>query len=258
MARQIISHSILSIVCILIYLFLYLPIIVLIIASFNISHTPYEWHGFSFKWYSQLWHSVDAINALSNSLIVATSTTLLSITLGVLFVMYSTKNYLAKSVLIFYGTLAAPEVILAVGLLNFFVLWAVPLSLTTLIIGHTLLGLGYVIPIVRARFLELDSRLTEASLDLGATETQTFMQITLPLLRPAILAAALLVFIISLDDFIISFFCSGAATQTLPMYIYSMIRSGNSPIIYALSALLLLISSVFVLLFSLIQVKRKL
>ncbi len=171
-------------------------------------------------------------------------------------VFYGAHGYANRALVFFYGSLAAPEIVIAAGLLSFFSLFLVPLGLITLIVGHTLIGLGYVVPIIYTRFSALNEQLTEASLDLGATYTQTLFAIILPLLLPALFASALLVFIISLDDFIIAFFCSGAATQTLPLYIFSMLRSGASPIVNALSALLLLVSGILVLLFSLLRVKK--
>jgi spermidine/putrescine transport system permease protein len=118
-----------------------------------------------------------------------------------------------------------------------------------LILAHTVLGLGLVIPICYARFLELDERLTEASLVLRATPFQTFFKITLPLLRPALLSTGLLIFIISFDDFILSYFCAGSTSQTLSLYILSMLRSGISPIVNALTAVLLVLSSILVVIF---------
>jgi len=156
----------------------------------------------------------------------------------------------------FYASLATPEIVLAVGLLSFFSIFSIPLSLTTLIAGHTLIGLGYVIPILQTRFEELDKRYMEAALDLGATQGQAFWRIMIPLMWPAITAAALLVFILSLDDFLISFFCSGGSTQTLPIYIFVMIRSGATPVVNALSTLLLVVSSLLVLLFSSLKIKK--
>ena len=126
----------------------------------------------------------------------------------------------------------------------------------TIIAGHTLLGLGYVIPILYDRFIELDESLIEASYDLGATKRQTFFSVVLPLLAPAMIASGLLVFIISLDDFVISFFCAGASVQTLPLYIFSVIRTGASPMINALSTIMLIVSSFLVLLLSFVQVKK--
>ena len=237
------------------YFFLYLPILVLILFSFNNSNFPYEWKGFTLRWYIELFYSVEVWDALKNSLIVALSSVVLSLVMGVSAVLYARKR-LAKFFILFYGTLAIPEIVLAVGLLSFFSFFSIPFGLITLIASHTLMGLGYVVPLVYTRFSELDYVLTEASMDLGATRAQTYWRIIIPLLSPALLASGLLVFIISLDDFIISFFCSGASTQTLPMYIFSMIRAGASPVVSALSTLLLVVSSILVLIFSSLQLKR--
>ncbi len=246
----------LPLITILIYMFLYLPIAVLIFFSFNDSYVPYTWSGFSLRWYYELFESADVLNALKNSLIVASSTVVLTLTMGSLLVYYGSRTMLSRMMLLFYANLAAPEIVLAVGLLSFFSFFSIPLGMTTLICAHTLIGLGYVVPILHARFSEIDYKYTEASLDLGATHMQTFTKIILPLLSPALIASALLVFVISLDDFIMSFFTAGATTQTLPLYIFSVIRSGASPMINALSTLLLAVSSLLVLLFSLVTIKR--
>lgn len=232
------------------YLFLYVPIIVLLIFSFNTESFPSPWKGFTWKWYQELFHSIYLWEAFSNSLIVALASTLISVSGGVLLIFYAAQGgRIGKYLFLFYGNLVIPETVLAVSLLSFFSLAQIPLGLTTLILAHTLLGLGFVIPMVYARFLELDYRLTEASLVLGATPIQTFFKITLPLLAPTLITTALLVFIISFDDFILSYFCSGSSSQTLSLYILSMIRSGVSPIVNALSSLLLFLSSLFVWIF---------
>jgi len=174
----------------------------------------------------------------------------------VLFVFFRPKNKFNNLLPLFYGGLAAPEVVLAVGLLTLFYFLMVPLGLTTIIAGHTLVGLGYTIPIIQSRFEELDTRYTEASMDLGASQFQTLWRVIVPLLYPALIASGLLVFIVSLDDFVIAFFTSGAATQTLPMYIFSMIRSGATPVVNALSVFLLVISSLVVMMFSWLQISK--
>lgn len=239
-----------------VYFFLYLPIIVLVLFSFNNNEFTYEWQGFTTKWYHELFQSVEIWDALKNSFVVALSSVALSLTMGVLLVFYSTHTFFKKAFLLFYGNLAVPEIVLAIGMLSFFSFFSIPLGLTTLIAGHTLLGLGYVVPLIHSRFIELNDRFTEASLDLGATQGQTLTKVILPLLYSSLIAAGLLVFIISFDDFVISFFCSGSATQTLPMYIFSMIRAGASPVVSALSTLLLVVSSILVLIFSSLQLKK--
>lgn len=232
------------------YLFLYVPIVVLLIFSFNTEPFPSPWQGFTWKWYEELINSPHLWAAFGNSLIVAFCSTAISVLMGVFLIFYATQGgRVGKFLSLFYGNMIIPETLLAVSLLSFFSLCKIELGLTTLIVSHTVLGLGFVIPIVYARFLELDYRLTEASLVLGATPIQTFFKVTLPLLYPALITSALLVFILSFDDFILSYFCAGSNAQTLSLYILSMIRTGVTPIVNALSSILLLISSLLVLLF---------
>jgi spermidine/putrescine transport system permease protein len=232
------------------YLFLYVPIVVLLIFSFNTEAFPSPWRGFTLKWYKELFDSIYLWNAFYNSLVVAISATFISVIMGVFLIFYAAQGgRVGKYLVLFYGNLVIPETVLAVSLLGFFSLISIPLGLGTLILAHTVLGLGFVIPIVYARYLELDPKLVEASLVLGATPIQTFFKVTLPLLGPSLIATALLVFIISFDDFIISYFCAGSSAQTLSLYILSMLRSGVSPVVNALSALLLFLSSLLTLTF---------
>ncbi len=241
------------------YLFLYVPIAVLILFSFNDGPFPSPWVGFSLKWYHELFHSSVIWSAFYNSLILALSAMILSVTFSLGLVYFAcTKRPIRKFTFLFYGNTVVPEVVLAIGLLSFFSLLAIPLGLIALIAGHTVLGLGYAVPIIYTSYLSRDKRIYEASLDLGATKSQTFWKIELPLLRPAILSAALLVFIMSFDDFIISYFCSGSEAQTLSLYIYSMIRSGISPVVNALSTILLALSSLLVIILCYIMMRSKL
>jgi len=254
--RKAVSYS-LPVFVFFAYLLMYVPIIVLVFYSFNGGQTPHQWQGFSLVWYRELFRSVEILDALRNSLIVAFSAVALSIVMGLFFVFYSSKNILQNFLFAFYGSLAAPEVVLAVVMLSFFSFFSVPLGLTTLIAAHTLLALSYVTPILYSSFKNIDASITEASLDLGATQWQTFKKVIVPILSPAIMGAALLVFIISFDDFVLSFFCSGASTMTLPMYIFATIRSGATPVINALSTLLLVMSSLVVLVFTLFRVRTR-
>lgn len=238
------------------YLFMYVPIIVLVLFSFNTGRT-HVLEGFSLQWYKELFQSVEILEALKNSLIVSFSAVALSITMAVLFVFYGADTFLKKLLYFFYGGLAVPEVVLSVGLLSILSFFSVPLGIMTLIASHTLIGLSYVTPILYSRFMTIDPRLMEASMDLGATRGQTFLKIILPVLYPAILTSALLVFIVSFDDFILSFFCAGAATVTLPMYIFSVIKTGATPVVNALSTLLLTVSSLIVLILVSLRVRIK-
>ena len=258
MARiiQIFSRYFFPLAVVCTYLFLYIPIIILVISSFNANEFTYSWSSFTTRWYYELLSSHEVWRALQNSLIVAISSVMLSLTLGILLIFYSTQRFQRTLPAIFSTNLAIPEIVLAIGLLSFFSYFSIPIGLTTLIAGHTVIGLGYVIPLVYDRFAEIEGRYTEASLDLGATHMQTLLRVILPMLLPAIIAAGLLVFIISLDDFVLAFFCAGATTQTLPIYIFSMIRSGASPLVSALSTVLLVVSSLLVLIFSSLSLKR--
>jgi spermidine/putrescine transport system permease protein len=250
-------HIFLSCFVGLVYLFLYVPLIILFVFSYNSNIFAQDWEQFTLHWYIALLHDVEVWDALKNSLIVATLSTVLSLSMAALFVFFCNKFYIKRFMIFIYASLAMPEIVIAVAMLSFFSCINVTLGITTLVAGHTLLGLGYAVPIIYTRFEEIDMRLVEASRDLGATPLQAFFTIILPLLIPAFVSAALLIFIISLDDFIISFFCVSASVQTLPLYIYSVIRSGATPLVNALSVLLLMVSSFLILCFSFFQMSKQ-
>lgn len=235
-------------------MFLYLPIIILMIYSFNQGGFPAEWKGLSFCWYHDLFASVEIWRAFQNSISVAVTAAFLSVTFGLMLV-YGAKEFKTDISYFFYSNILVPDIVIAVGMLSLFSYFLIPLGLITLIIGHTLLGLGFTIPILKSRLDELDPRLVEASLDLGASSLYTFRYVVLPFLYPAILVSTLLVIIVSFDDFIISFFCAGSSAQTLSLYVFTMIRSGISPTVNALSTIMLLISTFFILVISLLQAR---
>ncbi len=237
--------------------FIYIPICVLIVFSFNRLAFPYRWTGFSWHWYGELFRSPEIWLAFQNSLIVAAAATILSLAMGLLFLFYGARTKLRLLLPIFYTNLVIPEIIIAVGLLSLFTFLGAPRGLITLIVAHTLIGLSFTIPILVARFQELERNVIEASLDLGATLNQTFFKIIVPLMRPALIAAGLLVFIISFDDYIIAFFCTSSTVQTLPLFIFAMIRTGVSPVVNALSTLLLLGSALVVITIALAQWGRR-
>lgn len=238
----------------LVYLFLYLPIVLLALFSFNKAQFPVEWAGFSLRWYKALWHNPEVLEAAKNSFIVGSISTVLSVLFGTAFVFASKWWRIGSWFNLFYTNILLPDIVLAIGILSFFTFCAIPVGYVSLISGHTLIGLGFVVPILRARFVELDPVLTEASLDLGATYLQTFVKVILPLMKPALVASALLAFTLSLDDFLIAFFCSGPSVQTLSVYVYSKARTGIDPSINALSAIFLMVSSVLVLMLCFLKV----
>lgn len=233
----------------LLFALIYLPILILVIFSFNDVAFPYAWSGFSLKWYHELFATEEIWVVLKNSLIIAVSSVCLSLSLGLSLIFYAGRDRLEKVLPLFYSNLLFPEIVLAVSLLSLFTFFYVPLGLPSLIAGHTLLGLGYVVPILGTRFTQIDRNLIEASLDLGATLNQTFFKVIIPVLMPGIIASGLLVFVISFDDFLLAFFCAGPETQTLPLYIFAMIRMGVSPTINALSTLLIALSGLCVMIF---------
>jgi len=225
--------------------FLYFPILVLLVFSFNASRLAATWQGFSWHWYGQLIENGALHAATGNSLLVAVVSTALAMVLGIPAAM-GLERLARRSQHILGGMLllplVIPEVMMGVSLLLLFVMAGMPLGLTTVILGHTVFNLPVVIVIVRARLRKLDSCLGEAAADLGASPWQILRQVTFPLLRPAILGAVLMAFTVSLDDFIVTFFVAGPGATTLPLKVYSMIKSGVSPEINALSALMVLLS----------------
>ena len=229
--------------------FLYAPIVVLIVFSFNASRLAASWQGFTWHWYDALWQDEALRAATANSFLVAGWSTAIVILLGIPAAM-GLERLRACSARMMEATLllplVIPEVMMGVGLLLFFVTVQMPLSLTTVVIGHAAFNLPVAIAIVRARLQKLDPRLEEAARDLGASPWQTFRHVTWPLLRPAIWGAVLLAFTISLDDFIVTFFVAGPGATTLPLKVYSMIKSGVSPEINALSSILVLVSMLLV------------
>ncbi len=232
------------------YLFLYIPLCILVIFSFNSKIFPAPWQNFTFSWYYQLFTAKELWASFLNSLIISTTSTFLSLFMGVFLIFFKTHGgKMRKTMPLFYGNLIIPETMIAISLMSYFSFFNIELGMSTLIVSHIVLGLGFVIPILYIRYLQLDPTFNEASYSLGATPFQTFFRITIPLLKPTLIAVGFLIFILSFDDFIFSIFCAGTSIQTLSLYILSMLRSGVSPILNALSAILLLFSTIFVTFF---------
>lgn len=237
-------------------LFLYLPIVVLIVYSFNAANLAASWQGFSLHWYRLLARDYALAAALQNSLLIATVSTGIATLLGVGAaiglerVLWRRRAWLDAALLV---PLVMPEVLMGVALLLFFVTVKVPLGLLSVTIAHAAFNVPLVMVVVRARLRKLDPHLEEVARDLGASPWQALRRVTLPLLRPAIAGAALLAFTVSLDDFVVTFFTAGPGATTLPLKVYSMIKTGISPEINALSALLVLVSMGLVALSLLVQ-----
>ena len=228
---------------IVVFVFLYLPIVTLVILSFNASKLPFVWGGFSFRWYADL-ATNDAIKeGLLNTLLVAVGTTILATILGTLLAV-GLSRFTRSTLLEAYSLTPAivPDLALAIGLLVLFSAVGIALGLYTVLLAHVVFCMAFVAAIVTARLGQTDPALEEASRDLGAGPVTTFLRITVPTLAPAIIGGALLSFTLSLDEFVIAFFTDGPSTPTLPIVIYSMVRFGVTPVVNALGALLLAVS----------------
>jgi spermidine/putrescine transport system permease protein len=234
------------------YIFLYAPIVILFVFSFNNSRFASAiWKGFTLDWYRQLFQNEAIGAALRNSLYISISSTVISTIFGTM-VALAMERYLFRGKLAFdallYLPIIIPDIAMAVMLLLFFVLIQMPLGRYTIIISHIAFNISFVAVVVRARLAQFDVSLEEAAQDLYANEWQTFRLVTLPLLMPGILGGALLAFTLSLDDFVITFFTAGPGSTTLPLRIYSMVKLGVTPEINALSSIMLLASFLLVFL----------
>lgn len=228
------------------FAFLYVPIGVLLALSFNEGGLPTTWTGFSLKWYGALLGNKDILSAATNTLIVALVSTFLATVLGTLLAMgIETRRQRGRALeAMIFAPMIIPDIILAIALLSFFSLLGVRMGLQTIIVSHVVFNLAFVSAVVRARLKSFDWAVTEASADLGASALTTFRRVTLPLILPAVIAGALLSFTLSVDEFIIAFFTSGAgrASTTLPMQIFAMIRFGVTPEINALASIVMIVS----------------
>lgn len=229
--------------------FLYGPILIILLFSFNASKISAMWEGGTLYWYQQLAGDHSLWAATSNSLLVGAVSTFVALGLGLGAAVFLERGRMLGQPLIegvLLLPLVIPEVMLGVALLLFFVMLEWPLGLATVTIGHCVFNLPLVIMVLRARLRKIDPVWEEAARDLGATPWQAFVHITFPLLRPAILGAGLMAFTLSLDDFVVTFFTTGPGATTLPLKVFSMMRTGITPEINALSAILVTVSMLLI------------
>ena len=250
----------------LVYLFLYVPIALVVLLSFNAGERTGELRGLSLRWYEYALHDSFAMGALGNSLVVATWTAVVATTLGTLAALALQRVPRGVRVVfdvLTYVAIIIPGIVIGISLLIFFVNlfgWVNPIlasvwasaglgappvfgkGLPTVVGAHVLFTMAIVMVLVRARLSGMDRALTEASFDLYATPVRTFLQVTLPQLMPAIVTGALLAFTFSFDDFIIANFVAGPGQPTLPMYIFNSIRRGITPEINAIAAMVLAVT----------------
>lgn len=227
--------------------FLYLPILALVVMSFNSGKSALNFKGLSLQWYPELFHDADIGQALLNSLLVGIGCTVISTILGTMLavgLVRHTRSTALDSLVMAPAIL--PDLMLAIGLLTFFATVGVTLGLGTVVIAHAAFGTAFVVAVVRARLVQLDRSLEEASEDLGAGWFTTFLRVTLPSIAPAVAAGSLLAFTLSIDEFVIAFFTNGPTSPTLPIEIYSRVRFGVTPEINALATILLAVSALAV------------
>lgn len=251
--RHIVWQAVLSVI---IFIFMYLPIVVLGFYSFNESAYSATWEGFTLNWYHKLLDDERILLALKHSLIVAVCAVTVSAVLGTLMAVgLGRYRFLGKTLYrgISYLPLIIPDIAIAVATLVFLATFAIPLSLWTIIAAHVVFCLAYIGLVVSSRLTDLDPHLEEAAADLGATPVQAFTKVLLPQLMPGIIAGCLLAFVLSLDDFLISSFTAGTGSDTLPMEIFSRIRTGVKPDINALSVILILTSAIVAFIAELIR-----
>lgn len=240
---------------ILFYTFIYIPIAVSVIFSFNDQKKNTSWQGFTFSWWQQLFADPDIWQVVLNTLLIALISTAFATVIGTLGAVGMVRHEFKGRQLLnsaVYVPIVIPEIVLAVALLCIYMKIGFPLGLWSIILGHTTLTLPYVVINVKSRLAGYDKSLEEAAMDLGANQRQTFLKVTLPMIVPGIMSGSFLAFTLSLDDLAISNFVTGIKSTTLPLEIQSMLRSGISPEINALTTLIMLVVAGAYILFKVI------
>ena len=229
------------------YAFLYVPLLIVVVYSFNDSRLNAEWVGFTLDWYRKLAADDDMLAAAGNSLLIAVTASAVSTVLGTMAGVAMHRYKLTVLPVLVLTLIAIPEILMGVSLLIFFVLLNFTLGLVSVALAHIAFCIGFVAIVVRARLAGMDESLTEAARDCGATPWQSFRYVTLPLIMPGVIAGALMAFTLSIDDFVITFFTAGAGTVTLPLQIYSMIKIAVTPEVNAVSTLLMLLTLLLII-----------
>lgn len=229
----------------IVYFFLYFPIAVLVIFSFNSASYSLVWHGFSLKWYSALLQDKFLLTVAWHSLMIGVIAAISAAILGTLaaFTLFRYQFFGKKFMHgLIFTLILIPDIVLAVAFIIFYKVVSIPLGFFTLIMAHITFCMPFVSVIVYSRLASSDRMIFEAAKDLGASDLTVFLKITIPLMLPAIIAGMLLSFTLSIDDVIISYFVTGPSFQILPLTIYSMVRVGVTPEINALCSLILLVT----------------
>ena len=239
------------------FVFLYLPMVILVIYSFNKSKLVTVWAGFSTKWYGELMQNEAFLNAAWVTLKVAVMSSTLATVLGTMaaYVLVRSGRFLGRTVFsgLIYAPLVMPEVITGLSLLLLFIGIGMDRGVMTVVLAHTTFSMCYVSVVVSSRLFTFDQSLEEAALDLGCSSAEAFRLVTLPIIAPAVISGWLLAFTLSLDDLVIATFTTGPSATTLPIKIYSAVRLGVSPEINALSTIMIAIVTVGVITASLVS-----
>lgn len=233
-----------------VFIFLYLPIVVLVAYSFNASRLNIVWEGFTLKWYEQLWSHAPLMRALKNSLVIASVTTAVSVVVGTVgaWLLHRYRFRGSRAIQTLVGIpMMMPEIIMGISLLVFFATIGMKLGFTTVIVAHVTFCFPFVLVAVQARLAGLDPALEEAALDLGATPLRAFWLVIVPSLRPGIVSGALMAFTLSMDEVIVTYFTASPSSATLPLRIFGVAKVGLNPMLNALSALFVLFTIAFVL-----------
>ncbi len=234
----------------LVYAFLYAPILVLIVFSFNQEKINVVWSGFTLDWYRKLLSNVELLTAFQHSVTIAGAVTVVSTLIGTLLAFGMVRyKFPGKNALdaLLHLPIIIPDIVIAISMLSYYVLIKMTLGLLTIAIAHVSFCVAFVTVVVRARLIGFDKNLELAAMDLGATPWRTFRYVTLPLIMPGVVAGGLMAFTLSWDDFLIAFFTSGVGATTLPLKVYSMIKFGVSPEINAISTLTILVTVMLIL-----------
>ena len=240
----------------LIFVLMYLPIAVVIVFSFNESKLPVRFTGFSLKWYQELIHDDAMLESRGKSLFLGVVSCLVSAVIGTLgAVGLSRIHWKTKGILEYISILPLmiPEIILGMVLMAFFYMLNLPFGMLTLLIGHTVFCVPYILMEVKARLAGMDPSLEEAARDLGASPFRAFLDITLPLILPAVMSGSLLAFAMSMDDVVISIFVNSPRVSTLPIKVYTQLKTGVTPEINALCTIMLAVTLLVLLVYSLVE-----
>ena len=243
----------------LVFFFLYLPIIVLIIYSFNSSSMNILFENFTFKWYIELFKNNDLIMSFVNTLIVALTSTIISTIIGTIsaYGLYKFDFPLKKLInSLIYIPIVIPEIVLGISLLSIYTLMKLELGMFTIILSHIAFSIPFVIVSVRSALSSETVYYEEAAKDLGASNFKIFKDIILPVIMPGVVSGAILAFTLSLDDVVISYFTAGPGSNTLPLYIYSMIKTGITPDVNALTTIMLTITFITLTSIAVIQSRK--